>query len=129
MYRSAVIHHRQIIRALLILRLHIAQTDPETVLLIRRMKQGSGEDAFDDFEAEMSPMQIAQGLAQALEEIEMLDYLFQDPARAVAEMEKEGMIPSDKLTLYKKDPALLEEDTRKQLYFAFVSMAAAGGYL
>jgi len=113
MYRSAVIHHRQIIRALLILRLHIAQTDPETVLLIRRMKQGSGEDAFDDFEAEMSPMQIAQGLAQALEEIEMLDYLFQDPARAVAEMEKEGMIPSDKLTLYKKDPALLEEDTRK----------------
>jgi hypothetical protein len=107
-----------------------ASKDPETALLLRRLKEGSGaKDAFGDFASDMSSMQIAQGLAQALEELEMLEILFKDPARAVREMEKEGMIANDRLSAYKKNPDLLEEDTRKHLYFTFVSIAAAGGYL
>lgn len=106
-----------------------AHQDPETALLLRRMKEGSGEATFDDFAAEMSPLHIVQGLAQALEELQMLDYLFADPERAFREMEKDGMIPKNKVSEYKKNPALLEEDTRKHLYFSFVSLAAAGGYL
>jgi hypothetical protein len=77
----------------------------------------------------MSTLQIAQALGQALEELEMLEILFQDPARAVREMEKEGLIANDRLSAYKKNPDLLEEDTRTHLYFTFVSIAAAGGYL
>jgi hypothetical protein len=107
-----------------------AAKDPETALLLRRLKEGSGaKDAFGDFASDMSSLQIAQGLAEALEELEMLEILFQDPARAVREMEKEGMIANDRLSAYKKNPDLLEEDTRKHLYFTFVSIAAAGGYL
>jgi hypothetical protein len=107
-----------------------AAKDPETALLLRRLKEGSGaKEAFGDFASDMSSLQIAQGLAQALEELEMLEILFKDPARAVREMEKEGMIANDRLSAYKKNPDLLEEDTRKHLYFTFVSIAAAGGYL
>lgn len=107
-----------------------AAKDPETALLLRRLKEGSGaKEAFGDFASDMSGLQIAQGLAQALEELEMLEILFKDPARAVREMEKEGMIANDRLSEYKKNPDLLEEDTRKHLYFTFVSIAAAGGYL
>jgi hypothetical protein len=107
-----------------------AAKDPETALLLRRLKEGSGaKDAFGDFASDMTALQIAQGLAQALEELEMLEILFQDPARAVREMEKEGMIANDRLSAYKKNPDLLEEDTRKHLYFTFISIAAAGGYL
>jgi hypothetical protein len=106
-----------------------AQKDPETALLLRRLKEGSGQEAFGDFASDMSSLQIVQGLAQALEEMGMLEILFKDPARAVREMEKEGMIANDRLSEYKKNPDLLEEDTRKHLYFTFVSIAAAGGYL
>jgi hypothetical protein len=106
-----------------------AQKDPETALLLLRLKEGSGEEAFGDFASDMSGLQIAQGLAQALEELQMLEILFKDPARALREMEKEGMIANGRLSEYKKNPLLLEEDTRKHLYFTFVSIAAAGGYL
>jgi len=103
--------------------------DRETVLLIRRMKEGTAEDAFKPFAEDMRSDQIVQGLAQALEELKMVDVLFKDPERALLEMEKDGMIAKDKLKDYKKDPALLEEDTRKSLYFMFVSLAVAGGYV
>jgi hypothetical protein len=106
-----------------------AQKDPETALLLRRLKEGSGEGAFGDFASDMSGLQIVQGLAQAFDEMQMLEILFKNPDRAVREMEKEGMIANGRLKEYKKNPDLLEEDTRKHLYFTFVSIAAAGGYL
>lgn len=106
-----------------------ARQDPETALLLQRMKQGSGQNEFQAFAADASPAELVQALAQATGELQMLEVLFRDPQRAVEEMNKEGMIPSVKLSLYKKDPALLEEDMRKSLYFMLVSAGAAGGYL
>jgi hypothetical protein len=61
--------------------------------------------------------------------MQMAEILFQDPVRAFIEMEKDGMIPADKIKMYKKNPELLIQDTRKSLYFTVVSLAAAGGYL
>ena len=103
--------------------------DPETSLLLRRMREGSGEEAFTAFRDDMSPDGIVVALAQTLDELKMLDILFRDPQRAVKAMEEDGMIPRDKLPAYKKNPSLLEEDTRRGLYFSFLSLAAAGGYI
>ena len=44
-------------------------------------------------------------------------------------MEEEGMIPPDSVGKYRKDPALLEADTRKGTYFMFVAIANAAGFL
>ena len=59
----------------------------------------------------------------------MLEVLFQDKERALREMTKEGMIPEEKLSIYQTNPDLLETDTRRGLYFMFVALAEAGGYL
>ena len=65
----------------------------------------------------------------ALDEMKMLDVLFKDPVKAVDAFEAEGLLPPEHLEKYKKDPSLLEDDTRKALYFRFVSLAVVGGYL
>ena len=39
------------------------------------------------------------------------------------------MIPEEHLATYKKNPELLEEDTRRGLYMQFVSMSVVGGFL
>ena len=44
-------------------------------------------------------------------------------------MEKEGLIEKKRLDFYKKNPDVLAQDTRKGVYFSFVSLAVAGGYL
>jgi hypothetical protein len=106
-----------------------AKTDPETSLLLFRLKEGSGQDELAAVRAVSSPEQIVQDLAQALSELKMLEILFRNPVRAVEEMHKEGMIPVDSLAVYRMDPALLEKDTRQSIYFLFVSLGAAGGYL
>ncbi len=59
----------------------------------------------------------------------MLEYLFKDVDRALVEMEKEGLIPEEHLKKYRKDPSLLEKDTRSAVYFRFISLAVVGGYL
>lgn len=74
-------------------------------------------------------MQILGGLKQVIDELLVLDYLFQDKEKALEAMEKEGMIPEEHLATYKKNPELLEEDTRRGLYMQFVSMSVVGGFL
>jgi hypothetical protein len=106
-----------------------AKSDPETSLLLLRMKQQGGKESFDAFRRGLTPDLIVSGLAEAVSEMQMAEILFQDPVRAFIEMEKDGMIPADKIKMYKKNPELLIQDTRKSLYFTVVSLAAAGGYL
>lgn len=106
-----------------------ASEDEQTIELIAKMKvdmrteiDALGQEPSED---------ILKGMKMALDEMKMLDYLFKDPERAVREMEKDGLIGDDKKKLkeYKMDPSLLETDTRKGLYFSFISLAVAGGYL
>jgi hypothetical protein len=103
--------------------------DPQTRLLLDDMKSGTGRELFQDFVKGMSQRDMVQGMAVSLEEIRMLDYLFQDPKRAFEEMEKDGMIEDHMVDVYRKDPGLLEDDTRKSVYFSFVSLSAAAGYM
>lgn len=104
-----------------------AKSDKDTKGMLQKMKSEEPE-AFAGT-ASLAPLEIIQGLVQAFEEIKMLNYLFQDKERALREMDKEGMIHNDKLPLYQKDPDLLEADTRKGLYFMFVALAEAAGFL
>ena len=103
-----------------------ASKDTETSVMAQRLKDSP---EMKKLKKEANEAQIVQGMITALEEMKLLDYLFQDPNRALVEMEKEGMIDKKHLETYKENPGLLEEDTRKSLWFNFVSLAAAGGYL
>uniref|UniRef100_A0A7S1C1S6 Uncharacterized protein n=1 Tax=Corethron hystrix TaxID=216773 RepID=A0A7S1C1S6_9STRA len=104
-----------------------AKTDPQTQELLVRLK--------DDMNTEIQELrklpqeEILGALKLTYEEITMLDYLFQDPNRALVEMEKEGMIDPKRVAEYKKDPALLEKDTKRAHYFQFVSLAVVGGFM
>jgi hypothetical protein len=44
-------------------------------------------------------------------------------------MEKDGLIDKKKVDFDRKNPDVLADETRKGVYFGFVSMAVAGGYL
>ena len=108
------------------------QEDEQSIILIENMKRTdfSSDPALKNFIDSASPKEIVEGLNQILDELKAMDYLFQDPKRAVEEILKEGMIEdASRLELYRENPAQLEEDMRSGLYFSFVSFAVAGGFL
>ena len=107
--------------------------DEQTRRLVESMKTAEFEQdpAFTDFLDGASRKELVEGLNQILDELKALEYLFQDPARAVEEMHKDGMIGEDaeRLAIYRNNPAQLEEDMRSGLYFSFVSFAVAAKFL
>lgn len=108
--------------------LHQAKLDEETTWLIKKMKDDDNQ-IYQDFAADTTPQETVKSLQTALHELRAMDVLFRDPERAFQELQKEGLIPPDKVKMYEKDKELLEADFRKQMYFMLVSYAAAGGYL
>ena len=107
-----------------------ARRDPETNSLLMKMKQ-EGNAELQAFRHDLTPDMIVSGLAETLLEMEALEKLLElrNPAQAVAEMEEEGLLPTERVQEYKEKPELLLDDMRKHLYFTFVSLATAGGYL
>ena len=108
-----------------------ASTDPETSLLLLRMTQQGGKDAFDELRADMNAQQIVFELAETVQEMRALETLYTKfgPSKAYEELLNDGLVPEGREAEYKKNPELLEEDIRKQLYFTFITLAATGGYL
>lgn len=104
-----------------------AGEDPETIKLISALKDENAEELKEL--KKLPEEEIMHGLKMTLDEMKVLDFLFQDPVKALEAMEAENLIPPDHLPKYKANPALLEEDTRKALYFRFVSLCVVGGYL
>lgn len=104
-----------------------AGEDPQTIQMIARLKEENSEH-LDELK-KTAGEDILNELKMTLDELKMVDYLFKDKDRAVREMNKEGMIPPEHLKKYQKDPSLLEEDTRRAIYFRFVSLAVIGEYL
>jgi hypothetical protein len=104
------------------------RADPETNVMIAMMIKDEGE-TLQALANDLSPKEVVVALKQTIDELKAIEYLFADPERAVVEMEKEGLLDKKKLSIYKKDPKLLEDDTRKGTYFAFVSLAIVGGFL
>lgn len=104
-----------------------AKKDVETMAMLTKMRT-ENSDAISELE-KLSPEEILGGMKEALDNMKLIEYLFQDKERAVREMEKEGMIKKEHVKKYRKDPDLLEADTRKGLYFQFISLAAVGGFM
>jgi hypothetical protein len=104
-----------------------ATKDVETMAMITKLKEENPEHLAEL--RQLSPMEVLGGMKETLDTMKMIEYLFKDKERAVREMEKEGMIDKKHLKKYKKDPDLLEQDTRRGLYFQFISMAVVGGFI
>ena len=105
-----------------------ASQDEETMKMVVQLKiemkdeiEALGNEPSED---------ILRGMLHQLVEMRFLEVLFKDPQRAVEESIKEGLIDDKKkIKEYRKNPALLEADMRKGLYFSFISLAVAGGYI
>ena len=105
-----------------------ASQDEETMKMVVQMKIEM-RDEIEALGAEPSE-DILRGMLHQLVEMRFVEVLFKDPERAVEESIKEGLIDDKKkIKAYRKDPALLETDMRKGLYFSFISLAVAGGYI
>jgi hypothetical protein len=108
--------------------LHAAQLDADTNLMISTMKNDQAE-TLAALAKEVTAMEIVQEMKKSLDEWKAMEVLFQDPQRAFTEMEREGLIDKSRLDFYKANPEALVDETRKGIYFGFVSMAVAGGFL
>mmetsp|Transcript_11782 Transcript_11782/g.18080 ORF Transcript_11782/g.18080 Transcript_11782/m.18080 type:complete len:182 (+) Transcript_11782:62-607(+) len=104
-----------------------ASKDVETMAMITKLKEEN--TAHLNELRQLSPMEVLGGMKEVLDNMKLIEYLFQDKERAVKEMEKEGMIDKAHLKKYRKDPDLLEQDTRRGLYFQFISLAVVGGFI
>ena len=104
-----------------------ATKDLETMAMITKLKS-ENKEALEELK-KLSPEEVIGGMKETLDNLKLIEYLFKDPKRAVKEMEKEGMIEKAHIKKYRKDPALLEADTRKGLYFNFISLAVVGGFI
>jgi len=108
--------------------------DEETRELVKKLQaddanNGSQDPQLQAFLDEATPKDIVIGLKQLIGELRGIEYLFQDPERAVEEMYKEGMFKESQLGLYRENPAQLAQDVESGLYFSFVTLAVAGGLL
>mmetsp|Transcript_27816 Transcript_27816/g.50266 ORF Transcript_27816/g.50266 Transcript_27816/m.50266 type:complete len:180 (+) Transcript_27816:255-794(+) len=104
-----------------------AKKDLETMSMVTKMKAENMEGLADL--KKLSTMEVLGGMKETMDNLKLIEYLFKDKEKAVREMEKEGMIDKAHIKKYRKDPALLEQDTRRGLYFQFVSLAVVGGFI
>jgi hypothetical protein len=104
-----------------------AGEDPETIKLVAALKDENGDEINEL--RKLPAEEILNGMKEALDEMKMVDLVFEDPVKALEAMEAEAMIPEEHLEAYRKNPQLLEDDTRKALYFRFVSLAVVGEFL
>jgi hypothetical protein len=104
--------------------------DPRTKEMVSNLQGAKGrKESLEAFSDSLTQQQVVEALQQTMDELKALEYLFVDPDRAFVEMQKDGLIPEKQVKFYKENPRQLEEDTRQGLYFSFVSLAVAGGFL
>lgn len=104
-----------------------AKKDIETMSMITKMKEDNMGGLAEL--KKLTTMEVLGGMKETLDNLKLIEYLFKDKEKAVREMEKEGMIDKQHIKKYRKDPDLLEQDTRRGLYFQFISLAVVGGFI
>ncbi len=104
-----------------------AMKDVETMAMITKMKDENPEHIEEL--RKLPQIEIIGAMKETLDNMKLIEYLFKDKEKAVEEMEKEGMIEKAHIKKYRKNPELLEQDTRRGLYFQFISLAVVGGFI
>jgi Holliday junction resolvasome RuvABC ATP-dependent DNA helicase subunit len=104
------------------------KSDPQTTEMIQRMKSEEA-DTLEMMLGSMSGPEKIANLRNSLNELKAVEVLFKDPVRALKLMVEDGMVPPDRLPEYQKNPKLLEDDTRKGLYFSLVTISVSLGIL
>lgn len=102
--------------------------DKATMEMVNRLKTEQAETLEAMINGMPGPEKVSN-LQKILEELQALEILFADPVRALKVMTEDGMVPPERLPQYQENPKLLEEDTRKGLYFSFATMAVTLGLL
>ena len=72
---------------------------------------------------------IVQSLKGVLSDLENVEALFQDPAKAIEQMTEAGYVKPENVEEYKANPDMLKDHVKHELYVAFLSMALGGGLL
>lgn len=106
----------------------VARSDPDTQVMMQKIKVEQ-KDNLAELVKSSTSKEILKELRGIWSEIKMLEVLFKDPKRAVELMNEDGMVPKDRLGKYRRNPELLEEDTRRSLYLSFITLSLAGGFL
>mmetsp|Transcript_18673 Transcript_18673/g.38787 ORF Transcript_18673/g.38787 Transcript_18673/m.38787 type:complete len:113 (+) Transcript_18673:172-510(+) len=104
-----------------------AMKDVETMAMITKMKEENPQHTEEL--RKLPQIEIIGAMKETLDNMKLIEYLFKDKEKAVREMEREGMIEKAHIKKYRKNPELLEQDTRRGLYFQFISLAVVGGFM
>lgn len=104
-----------------------AKADPDTMRIVTKLKTDMNAE-IEELKQQSSE-DVLGGMMRAMEELKMLDILFQNKERAVRVMDEEGMIKPELLGTYQQNPDLLKEETRRGMYMQFVSLAVVAGFL
>lgn len=106
------------------------KADEESMMILEKMKAGEIVLGLEEDVKKAEHRDLVLGMINVFDELKAIDYLFQDPVRAVEAVHQEGMIgDEEKLNFYRQNPAQLKEDMRGGLYISFVYIAHIGGYL
>eukprot|EP00591_Stephanopyxis_turris_P010108 CAMPEP_0195510840 /NCGR_PEP_ID=MMETSP0794_2-20130614/3368_1 /TAXON_ID=515487 /ORGANISM="Stephanopyxis turris, Strain CCMP 815" /LENGTH=150 /DNA_ID=CAMNT_0040638343 /DNA_START=114 /DNA_END=563 /DNA_ORIENTATION=+ len=88
-----------------------AKADLETMNMVTKLKGDMGAEIAEL--KKLEPEEILGAMKETMNDIRLSEYLFKDNKRALKEMEKDGMINKESLKKYKKNPKLLEDETKK----------------
>lgn len=100
------------------------KNDEKTLALIKKMRSEQAHTLESMFGGMSGPEKVGN-LKKMLFELQAVEVLFKDPVKAVKMMNEDGLIPPERLSEYERNPHLLEDDTRKGLYFSFVTVAVS----
>jgi hypothetical protein len=100
------------------------KNDKKTIEMIEKMRSEQSQTLESMFGGMSGPEKV-RNLKKMIFELQAVEVLFKDPVRAVKMMNEEGLIPAARLSEYERNPQLLEDDTRKGLYFSFVTVAVS----
>lgn len=100
------------------------KNDEKTIEMIKKLRSEQAHTLESMF-GKLSGPEKVMNLKKMLFELQAVEALFKDPVKAVKMMNEDGLIPPERLAEYERNPHLLEDDTRKGLYFSFVTVAVS----
>ncbi len=105
--------------------------DKESMMIVEQLKSGALKLGIAEDVKNADQRDLVVGMINIFDELKALEVLFQDSARAVEEVFKDGMLGEDEeqLNQYRQNPEALKDDMLNGLYISFIYVAHVAGYL